>query len=280
MTAAGAKRALRALGGGGAAVAIFAVALAIVPPMLGSDAMRVDPVSRLQPPGAAHPFGTDQLGRDLLAMCLSGGRVSLFIGLAVAGLSIAVGTLLGLMAMLSRAADMLLMRLADGLMAIPAILLAITLVSVFEAGIGNLIIALAVPEIPRVMRIVRSAALSLRDSTFVEAARMGGCSRLRVLFTHILPNTVPLLIVQGTYTIANAILVEAGLSFIGLGVPAETASWGRIIAEGRLFFQLFPYQVLIPGVMLAALIYAVNVAGDRLRDSFDLRSVEALRLTV
>ncbi len=277
MTAAGAKRALRALGGGGAAVAIFAVALAIVPPMLGSDAMRVDPVSRLQPPGAAHPFGTDQLGRDLLAMCLSGGRVSLFIGLAVAGLSIAVGTLLGLMAMLSRAADMLLMRLADGLMAIPAILLAITLVSVFEAGIGNLIIALAVPEIPRVMRIVRSAALSLRDSTFVEAARMGGCSRLRVLFTHILPNTVPLLIVQGTYTIANAILVEAGLSFIGLGVPAETASWGRIIAEGRLFFQLFPYQVLIPGVMLAALIYAVNVAGDRLRDSFDLRSVEALR---
>ena len=277
MTAAGAKRALRALGGGGAAVAIFAVALAIVPPMLGSDAMRVDPVSRLQPPGAAHPFGTDQLGRDLLAMCLSGGRVSLFIGLAVAGLSIAVGTLLGLMAMLSRAADMLLMRLADGLMAIPAILLAITLVSVFEAGIGNLIIALAVPEIPRVMRMVRSAALSLRDSTFVEAARMGGCSRLRVLFTHILPNTVPLLIVQGTYTIANAILVEAGLSFIGLGVPAETASWGRIIAEGRLFFQLFPYQVLIPGVMLAALIYAVNVAGDRLRDSFDLRSVEALR---
>ena len=277
MTAAGAKRALRALGGGGAAVAIFAVALAIVPPMLGSDAMRVDPVSRLQPPGAAHPFGTDQLGRDLLAMCLSGGRVSLFIGLAVAGLSIAVGTLLGLMAMLSRAADMLLMRLADGLMAIPAILLAITLVSVFEAGIGNLIIALAVPEIPRVMRIVRSAAISLRDSTFVEAARMGGCSRLRVLFTHILPNTVPLLIVQGTYTIANAILVEAGLSFIGLGVPAETASWGRIIAEGRLFFQLFPYQVLIPGVMLAALIYAVNVAGDRLRDSFDLRSVEALR---
>ena len=277
MTAAGAKRALRALGGGGAAVAIFAVALAIVPPMLGSDAMRVDPVSRLQPPGAAHPFGTDQLGRDLLAMCLSGGRVSLFIGLAVAGLSIAVGTLLGLMAMLSRAADMLLMRLADGLMAIPAILLAITLVSVFEAGIGNLIIALAVPEIPRVMRIVRSAALSLRDSTFVEAARMGGCSRLRVLFTHILPNTVPLLIVQGTYTSANAILVEAGLSFIGLGVPAETASWGRIIAEGRLFFQLFPYQVLIPGVMLAALIYAVNVAGDRLRDSFDLRSVEALR---
>ena len=258
-------------------MAIFAVALAIVPPMLGSDAMRVDPVSRLQPPGAAHPFGTDQLGRDLLAMCLSGGRVSLFIGLAVAGLSIAVGTLLGLMAMLSRAADMLLMRLADGLMAIPAILLAITLVSVFEAGIGNLIIALAVPEIPRVMRIVRSAALALRDSTFVEAARMGGCGPLRVLFTHILPNTVPLLIVQGTYTIANAILVEAGLSFIGLGVPAETASWGRIIAEGRLFFQLCPYQVLIPGVMLAALIYAVNVAGDRLRDSFDLRSEEAMR---
>jgi len=277
VTAAGATRALRSLGGGGAAVAIFALVLAIVPPMLGSDAMRVDPVSRLQPPGAAHLFGTDQLGRDLLAMCLSGGRVSLFIGLAVASLSIAAGTLLGLMAMFSRAADMLLMRLADGLMAIPAILLAITLVSVFEAGIGNLIIALAVPEIPRVMRIVRSAALSLRDSTFVEAARMGGCGRLRVLFTHILPNTVPLLIVQGTYTIANAILVEAGLSFIGLGVPAETASWGRIIAEGRLFFQLFPYQVLIPGVMLAALIYAVNVAGDRLRDSLDLRSDEALR---
>ena len=271
MTRSEAVRSFRALGGWGMAVAVFAAMLVLLPILMDPDSMRVNPVSRLRPPGADHPFGTDQLGRDLLAMCLQGGRVSLLIGVSVAGLSLAVGTILGLLALFSRTSDALLMRLADGLMAIPAILLAITLVSVFEAGIGNLVIALAVPEIPRVMRIVRSAALALRDSTFVEAARMAGCGRLRVLVVHILPNTVPLLIVQGTYTIANAILVESGLSFIGLGVPAETASWGRIIAEGRLFFQLFPYQVLIPGIMLAALIYAVNVAGDRLRDSLDLR---------
>jgi peptide/nickel transport system permease protein len=270
-------RSVRALGAGGIAVAVFAAVLVLLPLVMDPGAMRVDPVSRLKPPGADHPFGTDQLGRDLLAMCLQGGRVSLLIGLSVAGLSLAAGTALGLLALFSRTSDALLMRLADGLMAIPAILLAITLVSVFEAGIGNLVIALAVPEIPRVMRIVRSAALALRDSTFVEAARMAGCGRLRVLVVHILPNTVPLLIVQGTYTIANAILVESGLSFIGLGVPAETASWGRIIAEGRLFFQLFPYQVMIPGIMLAALIYAVNVAGDRLRDSLDLRAAGGAR---
>lgn len=277
MTRDEAYRSVRALGAGGIAVAAFAAALVLLPLVLDPGAMRVDPVSRLKPPGADHPFGTDQLGRDLLAMCLQGGRVSLLIGLSVAGLSLAAGTVLGLLALFSRTSDALLMRLADGLMAIPAILLAITLVSVFEAGIGNLVIALAVPEVPRVMRIVRSAALALRDSTFVEAARMAGCSRLRVLVVHILPNTVPLLIVQGTYTIANAILVESGLSFIGLGVPAETASWGRIIAEGRLFFQLFPYQVMIPGIMLAALIYAVNVAGDRLRDSLDLRTAGGAR---
>jgi len=270
-------RSIRALGAGGIAVAVFAAVLVLLPLAMHPGAMRVDPVSRLKPPGTDHPFGTDQLGRDLLAMCLQGGRVSLLIGLSVAGLSLAAGTALGLLALFSRTSDVLLMRLADGLMAIPAILLAITLVSVFEAGIGNLVIALAVPEIPRVMRIVRSAALALRYSTFVEAARMAGCSRLRVLIVHILPNTVPLLIVQGTYTIANAILVESGLSFIGLGVPAETASWGRIIAEGRLFFQLFPYQVMIPGIMLAVLIYAVNVAGDRLRDSLDLRAAGGAR---
>ncbi len=277
MTRDEAFRSVRALGAGGIAVAVFAAVLVLLPLVMDPGAMRVDPVSRLKPPGADHPFGTDQLGRDLLAMCLQGGRVSLLIGLSVAGLSLAAGTALGLLALFSRTSDALLMRLADGLMAIPAILLAITLVSVFEAGIGNLVIALAVPEIPRVMRIVRSAALALRDSTFVEAARMAGCGRLRVLVVHILPNTVPLLIVQGTYTIANAILVESGLSFIGLGVPAETASWGRIIAEGRLFFQLFPYQVMIPGIMLAALIYAVNVAGDRLRDSLDLRAAGGAR---
>lgn len=271
MTFGEAFRPFRTLGGWGLAVAAFAAVLILLPLFLDPGSMRVNPVARLKPPGMEHPFGTDQLGRDLLAMCLQGGRVSLLIGIMVAGLSLAVGTTLGLLALFSRMSDAILMRLADGLMAIPAILLAITLVSVFEAGIGNLIIALAVPEIPRVMRIVRSAALALRDSTFVEAARMAGCGRLRVLIVHILPNTVPLLIVQGTYTIANAILVESGLSFIGLGVPAETASWGRIISEGRLFFQLFPYQVMIPGIMLAALIYAVNVAGDRLRDGLDLR---------
>jgi peptide/nickel transport system permease protein len=265
-----ASRAKDLFGGSGVALVFAGMVLAAFPVFVDTIT-RLDPVMRLKPPSAQHWFGTDHLGRDLLLMCLSGGRISMLIGVSVASLSLAVGSVLGLLTMASRAADLLLMRLADGLMAIPAILIAITLVSISEASVASLILALSVPEIPRVMRIVRSAVLSLREASFVEVARMGGCSWSRVLAVHMLPNTLPLLIVQGTYTVANAILVESGLSFIGLGVPAELPSWGRIIAEGRLFLQLFPYQVLIPGILLAAAVFAINVFGDRLRDHTDTR---------
>jgi peptide/nickel transport system permease protein len=244
------------------AVAVFPLGVA------GTD---VNPVIRLRPPSLAHWFGTDQLGRDLFLLCIEGGRISLMIGASVAALALAVGTLLGLLALRSRVLDLLLMRLADGLMAIPSILIAIGLVSVFGSSIPILIVAISVPEIPRIMRLLRSALLPLRESDFVEAARMSGCGWAGVIFVHLFPIAIPVLAVQGTYTMANAILVESGLSFLGLGVPGDTPSWGGIIAEGKLYFQLFPYQVLIPGALLAFSIYLINLLGDWLRERLDPR---------
>lgn len=255
----------------GAALSLLCVAALAAPFFLGSAGTQVNPVARLRVPSLAHPFGTDQLGRDLLLRCIEGGQISLLIGLSVALLAMLAGTTVGLLALRAPALDLVLMRLADGLMAIPAILIAIAIVSVWGSSIPALVIAIAVPEIPRVMRILRSALLPLRRAPFIEAAHMSGCGWTRVILIHLLPNAWPVLIVQATYTMANAILIESGLSFIGLGVPGETPSWGRIIAEGKLFFQLFPYQVLIPGLLLATLIWLINLFGDGLRERLDPR---------
>ena len=258
----------------GICVAVLCVLVlsSLLPLVLGVDALAIDPVNRLEPPSFAHPLGTDQLGRDLLWLSLAGGRVSLSIGFMVAAVALVIGTTLGLLAVTARWLDLLLMRIADGLMAIPAILIAVALVAASGAGIFSLVFAIAAPEIPRVMRLVRSAALGLRSAPFVEAARMSGGSWLHVVAVHLLPNTFPLLIVQGTYTVANAILIESGLSFLGLGVPATTPSWGRTIAEGKLLFQLFPYPVLVPGLLLALTVFVINILGDQLRDLVDPKS--------
>jgi peptide/nickel transport system permease protein len=176
---------------------------------------------------------------------------------------------IGLVAGYIRWLDAIVLRLMDGLMAIPAILLAIGLISVFRAGLGSVIVAIIVPEVPRVVRLVRAIVLSVRGEPYVEAAICAGTKTPLLLVRHILPNTVPALIVQGTFICANAMLIEAILSFLGVGIPPETPTWGNIMAEGRSLFRLYPHNIFFPGICLALTVLAVNMLGDGLRDRLD-----------
>ena len=214
-------------------------------------------------------MGTDSLGRDIYSRVIYGARVSLIIGITVAVISIAIGLFIGLIAGYIRWVDAIVMRLMDGLMAIPAILLAIALVSLFRAGLMSVIIAIIVPEVPRVVRLVRSIVLSVREEPYVEAAICAGTPMHLLLFRHVLPNTIPALIVQGTFICASAILIEAILSFLGIGIPPETPTWGNIMAEGRGLFRIYPHNIFFPGICLALTVLAVNVLGDGLRDKLD-----------
>jgi peptide/nickel transport system permease protein len=216
-------------------------------------------------------MGTDSLGRDVYSRVIYGARVSLIVGIAVAVLSIAVGLVIGLVSGYIRWLDAIVMRVMDGLMAIPAILLAIGLVSLWGGGVLTVTLAIAVPEVPRVVRLVRSIVLSVREEPYVEAAVSVGTRLPLILIRHVLPNTVAPLIVQGTYVCASAILVEAILSFLGAGIPPEIPTWGNIMAEGRVLFQVYPHNIFFPGLFLALTVLAVNVLGDGLRDTLDPR---------
>jgi len=270
---------------GGVVLALLAAA-ALLAPWLGTiDPTLIDPVNRDLLPGASgqvmlltgetfdHTYlmGSDSYGRDIYSRVLYGGRVSLIVGIAVAALSLLFGTLVGLAAGYLRAVDGVAMRIMDGLMAIPGILLAIALVALWRASLWTVIIAITVPEIPRVVRLVRSLVLSIREEPYVEAAISVGTRTIPLLYRHVLPNTVAPLIVQGTYICASAILVEAILSFLGVGLPTDIPTWGNIMAEGRLQFQQFPHNVLFPGIFLALTVLAVNMLGDGLRDTLDPR---------
>ena len=229
------------------------------------------PANRLRPPSAEHWFGTDPLGRDVFARSVYGARISLIVGLSVSAVSVSVGLAIGLAAGYFRRLDNVLMRIMDGLMAIPAILLAIALVSLNRASVGIVIIAIAIPEIPRVVRLVRSVVLTTREQPYIEAAIGGGSRSGKIIIRHILPSTIAPLIVQATYITASAILIEAGLSFLGAGVPPEIATWGNMIASSRLLLARAPWTIFFPGACLAIVILAVNLLGDGLRDRLDPR---------
>jgi peptide/nickel transport system permease protein len=231
----------------------------------------MQPVQRLRPPSAEHWMGTDSLGRDIWARTVYGARVSMFVGLSVAILSVTIGLAIGLFVGYFRWVEAIVMRLMDGLMAIPSILLAIALVSLTGASVGIVIVAIVIPEIPRVVRLVRAIVLSAREQPYVEAAVAGGARTWKVLWRHILPPCIPPLIVQATYICASAILVEAALSFLGAGTPPEIPTWGNMISSMRVFLSIAPWTIFYPSLALAIVVLAVNLVGDGLRDRLDPR---------
>jgi peptide/nickel transport system permease protein len=251
--------------------------MAIFAPYLGTvDPQALSPIRRLRWPSAQYWFGTDMLGRDIYSRTIYGGRVSLTVGISVALLSISLGLLIGLVTGFSRWADAIVMRIMDGLMSIPAVLIAIALMALTRASMGNVIFAITVAEVPRVTRLVRSVVLTLRDQPFVEAAIASGTSQIRIMWRHIVPNTLATLLVQGTYICASAMITEAILSFIGAGTPPTIPSWGNIMAEGRAVFLVAYYIVLFPGIFLSLTVLAINLLGDGLRDALDPRLARRL----
>jgi peptide/nickel transport system permease protein len=268
--------------GGVALLILLAVALAA--PWLGTvDPSLFDPASRDLLPGKTgeittlegetlkHQFlmGSDSFGRDIYSRVIYGTRVSLIVGVATAVVALAFGIVLGLVAGFIRWLDGPLMRVMDGLMAIPAILIAIALVAMWRGSLLTVVIAIAIPEIPRVTRLVRSLVLTIREEPYVEAAISLGTPTIKIMWRHILPNTVAPLIVQGTFICASGILVEAILSFLGVGLPPDIPTWGNVMAEGRAQFNEYPHNIFFPGIFLAVTVLAVNILGDGLRDTLD-----------
>jgi peptide/nickel transport system permease protein len=246
--------------------------MAIAAPWLGTvDPQSVSPLNRLKPPSAEHWFGTDALGRDVYSRVVYGARVSLSVGVAVALLSTGLGLLIGLLTGFIRWLDPIIMRIMDGLMSIPSILLAIALMALTKASVENVIIAITISEVPRVVRLVRSLVLTLREQPYVEAATACGTSMVLTLTRHILPNTMAPLLVQATYVCASAMITEAILSFIGAGTPPNIPSWGNIMAEGRSLFQIAGYLIFFPAIFLSLTVLAVNFLGDGMRDALDPR---------
>jgi peptide/nickel transport system permease protein len=260
----------------GATLLLILIVIAVVGPYFVGNPLKIAPVNRLRPPSERWWFGTDQFGRDVFARTVYGSRVSLIVGLSVAAVSSTLGLALGLACGYFRRIDGLVMRVMDGVMAIPSILLAIALITLTRPGLGIVIVAIVIPEVPRIVRVVRAVVLSIRSQPYIESAIAGGTRTTKLLVRHVLPNTLAPLIVQSTYVCASAMLIEAGLSFLGAGVPPEIPSWGNIIAQGRTFFQIAPWTILIPGTFLAITVLAVNLLGDGLRDRLDPRLARRL----
>jgi peptide/nickel transport system permease protein len=264
----------------GAALIVLALIVlsTLLAPLLSShDPLELDPVSRLMPPDADHWFGTDGLGRDVLARTLYGGRVSLLVGAGVAVASTLFGLAIGMVAGFSRITDNIVMRIMDGLMAIPGILLAAALLAVSRPGIVTVIVAISVPEVPRTVRLVRSMVLSLREQTYIEAAIMSGARLPRLMLRHILPNIMAPIVVQATFSFAVAILLESYLSLLGAGIPPAVPSWGNIITDAANTVRIAFWPIGWPGLFVGLTVLSVNILGDRLRDYLDPRFVGKLR---
>jgi len=251
-------------------IAIVAITL-ISPWIVPHDPMSMDALQRLKPPSDIYPLGTDGYGRDLMSRVLMGGQVSLLIGIGAAIVSVLLGLFIGLIAGFFRFADAIIMRIMDSLMAIPSILLAIALIALNGPSIWSVLAAITIPEIPRVVRLVRSIVLSAREEPYIEAALSLGSSTPKIIWQHLMPNTLAPLTVQATYVCASAILTEAILSFLGAGVSTEIPTWGNIMAEGRLYFQLKPSLIFWPGLLLSLCILSINLLGDTARDLLDPR---------
>ncbi|MEH0072366.1 ABC transporter permease [Pannonibacter sp. Pt2-lr] len=266
---------VRKLGGGpmvaAIVLAIIAIAVALAPLYIPHDPLAINALNRLKGPSETNLLGTDAYGRDLFSRVMMGGRVSLFIGIGAAVTSVLIGLAIGLVSGFFRLADAIIMRIMDSLMAIPSILLAIALVALNGPSLWSVIAAITIPEIPRVVRLVRSVVLSVREEPYVEAAVALGSSMPKILRQHLMPNTLAPLTVQATYICASAILTEAILSFLGAGVSTEIPTWGNIMAEGRMHFQLKPSLIFWPGLMLSLCILSINLLGDTARDLLDPR---------
>ena len=261
----------------GGLLLVLMLFVAVAAPLLATvDPTALAPARRTRPPSAQYWFGTDMLGRDVYSRVLYGARVSLIVGFAVAALSSAVGMTIGLISGFVRWADSVVMRVMDGLMSIPPILLAIALMALTRGSVGNVITAITIAEIPRVSRLVRGVVLSLREQPYVEAAIASGTRVPKIIWRHILPNTLAPITVQATYICASAMITEAILSFIGAGTPPIIPSWGNIMAEGRALWQVKPYIVFFPAVFLSLTVLSVNLLGDGLRDALDPRMAKRL----
>jgi peptide/nickel transport system permease protein len=253
------------------------ILIAILAPYLGTkDPTSLAPARRTREPSALYWFGTDMLGRDVYSRVLYGARVSLMVGFSVAFCASILGTFIGLVAGFIRQIDAVVMRVMDGLMSIPPILLAIALMALTRASVQNVIVAISIAEFPRVSRLVRGVVLSLREQPYVEAAVASGTRVPVIIWKHILPNTLAPLMVQATFICASAMITEATLSFIGAGTPPIIPSWGNIMAEGRALWQVKPYIVFFPAIFLSITVLAVNLLGDGLRDALDPRLAKRL----
>lgn len=257
----------------GALLLLLMFAMALLAPWLGTvDPTALSPASRLRAPSAQHWFGTDALGRDVYSRVVYGARVSLLVGFSVAIGASVLGIAIGLVSGYMRRLDSVLMRMMDGIMSIPPILLAITLMALTQASVKNVILAITVAEAPRMGRLTRGLVLSIREQPYVEGAIAAGTRTWKIMLRHILPNTLAPIVVQATYVCASAMIIEAVLSFIGAGTPPLVPSWGNIMAEGRALWQIKPYIVFFPAIFLSLTVLAVNLLGDGLRDWLDPRT--------
>ena len=251
---------------------LLMIGVAVFAPLLWTvDPTALAPARRTREPSAMYWFGTDMLGRDVYSRVLYGARISLIVGFSVAFFASVIGLTIGLVSGYVRWADSIIMRIMDGMMSIPSILLAIALMALTRGSVQNVILAITIAEIPRVSRLVRGVVLSLREQPYVDAAVAAGTRTPRIILRHILPNTLAPITVQATYVCGAAMITEAILSFIGAGTPPIIPSWGNIMAEGRALWQVKPYIVFFPALFLSITVLAVNLLGDGLRDALDPR---------
>ena len=262
----------------GACLVTVIVFVAVFAPWVAtSSPNEFDVVNRLQPPTFDRPFGTDDLGRDIFARVIYGARISLLVGFLVSAACLVVGGLFGLFAGYYRRVDGVLMRIMDGFMSFPNIVLAILLMASLGASLQNIVIALSITYMPRMARVVRGAVLQVRENVYVEAASALGARDHRLLARHVLPNAISPIIVQWTFIFAYAILGEASLSFLGVGVPPDIPTWGTILSEGRVYIQRAPWMTVLPGIAILWTVLGLNLMGDGVRDMLDPRLRETVK---